>query len=206
MSRSTQVFVFGLIAAMLLVTLAVTGWRWDTYVEDGAFSKRKLMRYTFALVFMPLWLGLGAVAIKWTLTRPGLRLAEDTRRVAESSLIAATLLMVGVHLWTAAGAILGEPPGGEFGVRLVEAVTGIYFIMNANFSAKTSPPPGWPDPGRWIRATLRTGWVGVAAGVVILASAIAAPVEPMVWIVGGATLAYVVAAVLNHRGLGRKPA
>ncbi len=204
MRRSIQLFVFGLVAAMVLVTLAVATWLWDALAQAGGVPDRKLVIHSLALMFIPLWLGLGALAIKWMLTRPGLQIADDSRRVAENSLVAAALLAVGVHLWTAAAAVLGEPPGREFGVRLVEAVTGIYFIINANFAAKTSPPAGWPDPGRWIRATLRTGWVGVAAGVVILTSAIAAPVDWMIWVVGGSTLAYVAASVLNHLKF-RKP-
>ena len=206
MSRSTQLIVFGVIAAMALVTLGIIAWNWDAYGEPGAFSDRKLMGHTLVLVFMPVWLGLGALSMKWMLTRPTLQLADDSRRAAEVSLVSAALLCAGVHLWGAASAVIGEPPGREFGVRLLEAIAGIYFILNANFSAKTSPPQGWPDPGGWIRATLRTGWVGVPAGVVILVGAIAAPVESMIWIVGAATLAYVAAAVLNHLKFRRKPA
>ncbi len=138
--------------------------------------------------------------------RPKLPLADDVRRVSEISLIAATIFMACVYSWVAAAAVLGQPPGREFGGRVLEAATGVFFIVNANFAAKTSPPQGWPDPGRWIRATLRTGWVGVAAGLVILAGAIWAPPKLIVWIVLGATLAYVATAVLSHAGSGRKPA
>jgi hypothetical protein len=207
MSRFTRLFVIGAIAVMALVTLAVTAWRWEAYTQGGVFSDRKLMLNTFALVFLPLWLGLGAFATGWMLSRSNaaLPLAPDTRRVGENSLVAAALLTAGVHLWTAAGAVLGEPPGREFGGRLVVAIAGVFFILNANFVAKTSPPPAWPDPGRWIRATLRTGWVGVAAGLVILATAIMAPLGSMGWIVIGATVVYGLASVLNHLG-GRKTA
>jgi len=208
MSRSTRLFVFGLIAAMALVTLAVIAWRWDVYAQHGAFANRKLVLTTMALVFVPLWLGLGTLAINAMFARSmaAWPMADDQRRFTENSLIAAALLVAGIHLWIAAAVILGEPPGRAFSTRLIEAVTGIYFIINANFSTKTSPPQRWPDPGRWIRAKLRTGWVGVAAGLFILVSAIAAPVESMMWIVGGATAVWVLAAVLNHCGPRRKPA
>lgn len=206
MSRFTRLFVIGLIAEMALVTLAVAAWRWDAYVQVGAMSNNKLMASTFAMLFIPAFLALGALFIGWMFSRPGLRIADDTRRFGEKSLIAAGLLCAGIHLWAASGAVLGDPPGHAFGVRVIEAIAGIFFITNANLSAKTSPPPGWRDSGRWIRATLRTGWVGVAAGLVILAGAIAAPLGSMVWIVGGATLVYLATAVLGHLRLGRKPA
>ena len=120
MSRFTRLFVIALIAAMTLITLAVIAWRWDAYAQAGALSNRQLMVSTFALVFMPLWLGLGALTMQWMLTRPVMPVADDTRRVAGKSLIAAALLAAGVHLWAAAAAILGEPPGREFGVQALE--------------------------------------------------------------------------------------
>lgn len=209
MTRTTRLFVWSLIAAMALVTLGVLAWRADAFANPGGLTDRERLKLTgnaFALVFLPGWLALGTLFMMRTLARPKLRLADDQRRVAETSLVAASILMVGVYGWVVAGVVLGEPPGRAFGARLVEAIAGVFFIVNANFAAKTSPPQGWPDPGRWIRGALRTGWVGVAAGLAILAGAIWAPMKSMVWIVGGATLAYVASAVLNHVGRGRTPA
>lgn len=206
MSRFTRLFVIGLIAEMALATLAVTVWRWDAYAQAGALSNSKLVANTFALVLIPLCLSLGVFTVIGMCARARLRIADDTRRFTERSLIAAALLAAGVHLWAVAAAVLGDPPGREFGARLIEAIVGVYFIINANFSAKTSPPRGWPDAGRWTRSTLRAGWAGVAAGLVILAGAIAAPMASMGWIVGGASAAYLAVAVLGHLGLRRKPA
>ncbi|MET0275006.1 MAG: hypothetical protein ABW360_18620 [Phenylobacterium sp.] len=209
MSRSTRVFIWLLIAAMALVAVGILAWRADDFSNFGDLAhgeRRKLIGYSFALVFMPSWLALGAFGVGWMLNRAAVLIADDSRSVAEKSLIASAIFCAGVQVWIAFAAILGEPPGREFGGRLVEAIAGILFIVTANFVAKTSPPPHWPDPGRWSRATLRTGWVGVAAGVVILISAIAAPMSWVVWIVGGSTLVYGVVGVLSHLGARRKPA
>ncbi|MEO8114148.1 MAG: hypothetical protein ABI655_07210 [Phenylobacterium sp.] len=211
MTRKTQLFVWSLIVAMALVALGILVWRADDFANFAGLTHReriKLIGYTVALLFVPAWLALGTLATNWMFTRAMVAwpLADDQRRFAERSLIAAAIFSAGVQVWMAVAAVLGEPPGREFGVRLIEAIAGILFFITANFAAKTSPPQGWHDPGRWIRATLRTGWVGVAAGVVILVSAIAAPVGSVVWIVGGASGVYVLAGVLNHLGARRKSA
>jgi hypothetical protein len=209
MTRKTLLFVWSVIALMALVTLGILVRRADAYANFGGLTdpeRFRLTMNTFGLVFLPAWLGMGALFITWMLARPKFQLADDQRRVSEISLIVATIFMAAVYGWVATAPVFGELPGREFGGRLVEAMAGIFFIVSANFAAKTSPPQGWPYPGRWIRATLRTGWVGVAAGLVILAGAIWAPMKSMVWIVGGATLAYVLAAVLNHVRAARKPA
>jgi len=207
MSRRTRLFVWSVIAAMMLLTAGIAVWRADALTNLESLSKHARLNLTvntFGLVFLPAWLALGALGMNRMLAHPKLRLADDQRRFAERSLVSAAIFTGGVHAWLVAGAIIGEPPGRELGGRLVEAVAGVFFIVNANFAAKTSPPPEWPDPGRWIRATLRTGWVGVLAGGVILASAIFAPVEPMIWIVGGATAVYGAVGVLSHLNLRRK--
>jgi hypothetical protein len=209
MSRRTQVFVWSLIVAMALVAVGMLVWRADALANLGGLTDRERSRITktmFGLVFLPAWLAFGTLFMTYMLSRPKVRLANDQRRAGEISLVAATILVAGVQAWVAAGAVLGEPPGREFGARLIDAIAGVFFIVNANFAAKTSPPQGWPDPGRWIRATLGTGWAGVTAGLVILASAVWAPIMSMGWIAGGATLVYVLAAVLNHVGAARKPA
>lgn len=207
MTRTTRLFVWSVIAVMMLATAGVAVWRADAFANLESLSehaRRNLTANAFTLVFLPAWLALCTLGMTRALAHPALRLADDQLRFANRSLVSAAVFMAGVHVWVTTGAILGEPPGREFGGRLVEAVAGVFFIVNANFAAKTSPPPEWPDPGRWIRATLRTGWVGVLAGGVILASAIFAPVGPMVWIVGGATAVYVATSVLSHLNLRRK--
>ncbi len=53
---------------------------------------------------------------------------------------------------------------------------------------------------------LRIGWVGVAAGLVILVAAITVAFDQMIWIIFAACIAYLLAAVLQRRALHRKPA
>jgi len=210
MSRTLKLVLLAAVLEMTLVAVGVAVWRWDALANLDTLSRAALRRTlvgTFGLAFFPAWLALGAWLAAWKMARPGPRMASDTRRYHDVTLMAAAAFAVGVQAWTA-GLVLGVIPHNGFGLRLVEALSGVFFVVAGNFAAKTSPPigPGAPDPAVWARGMLRVGWVGVAAGLVIVIAAITVAINQMLWIIFAATVVYAAASVLQRRAMRPKPA
>ena len=208
MSRTLKLVLAAAVAEMTLVALALAAWRlqplgWSLEALAPTVRGRFLLA-TFMPAFFPAWLGPGSWLAVRKMARPGLTTAPDTRRYNQVTLMAAAAFAVGVQAW-GVGSILGIIPKDGVQIRIIEALSGVFLIVAGNFAAKTSPPTGEraPDPAAWARGMLRVGWVGVAAGLVILVAAITVALDQMIWIIFTATIVYVLAAVLQRRALHR---
>ena len=211
MSRTLKLVLIVAVIEMTLVAVGVAAWRlnaigWslESLPQPG---RGRFLVGTLMLGFFPAWLALFSWFAARKMARPGLKAAPDTRRFNEITLMAAAAFAVGVQAW-GVGSILGLIPKDGVQLRAIEALTGIFLMVAANFGAKTSPPTGdhAPDPAMWARGMLRVGWVGVAAGLVILIAAMTVALDLMMWVIATATLVYVAASLLQRRAMHRKPA
>lgn len=211
MSRTLKLVLIAAVLEMTLVALGVGAWRLDAIgwsLEALPESGRgRFLIGTLMPGFFPAWLALGSWLAARKCARPGLKAAPDARRFNEITLMAAAAFAVGVQAW-GVGSILGLIPKDGVQIRAIEALTGVFLMVAGNFGAKTSPPTGEraPDPAVWARAMLRVGWVGVAAGLVIVIAAITVDLDNMMWVIAAATLAYVASVLLQRRALHRKAA
>lgn len=210
MSRTLQIVLLVALLEMSAVALGVGVWRWNAVGDLSALSPAQRGRWwtgTLMMGFFPAWVALGAWIWSRQRRRSGLRFAADSRRHHEVTWLAAVALAVGVQLWLA-GTMLGLVPRAAMGVRLVEALAGVFIMVAANFAAKTSPPTGAraPDPAAWTRGMLRIGWAGVIAGLTIVVASITVDINQMVWIIFAATGANGAFAVWQQRAMRRRPA
>jgi len=207
MSRTVQLIVLAALLEMTALALGVGVWRWNTVGDLAALTSAQRGGWwtgTLSMGFFPLWVALGVVFWFRHRRRSGLQLATDALRHQQITCLAAVALAVGVQAWLAA-MMLGLIPQREIGLRLVEALTGVFVMVASNFAAKTSPPTGEraPDPAAWTRAMLRVGWVGVVAGLTIAVAAITVAINHMVWIIFAATFANAAHAYWQRRAIHR---
>jgi hypothetical protein len=210
MGRTLQLVVLVALIEMSAVALGVGVWRWNALGDLSVLTAAQRGRWwtgTLMMGFFPAWVALGAWIWTRQRRRSGLRFADDTRRHQQVTWLAAVALAVGVQLWLA-GTMLGLVPKAQIGVRLVEALAGVFIMVAANFGAKTSPPTGAgaPDPAAWTRGMLRIGWAGVVAGLVIVVASITVAISQMVWIIFAACAANIAFAVWQGRAMRRRPA
>lgn len=210
MSRTLKLVLLLALAEMTLLALGVGAWRWSHVGDLAALTEAQRGRWwtgTLGMFFFPVWVGGGSWLQARKLNQRGLVLAADSRRFTELTWMATLALAAAVQAWMA-GMMLGFVPQREVGIRIVEALTGVFFMVIGNFQAKTSPPSGAraPDPAAWTRGMLRIGWLGVTAGFAILVAAIVAPIDTMIWVIFTATLSYAGAALWQRRAMHRKPA
>lgn len=208
MSRMLKWTLVAAAVEMTLVAAAVSLARWQAlpaHAPDGAF--RMFWIVSGSMAFFPAWLSAGAWLTVRKMSRRGLLHAQDTLRHGEITLMGAAAMAVGVQAWLG-GTMLGVVPEKAIGIRLVEALTGVFIMVAGNFAAKTSPPTGEraPDAAAWTRGMLRIGWFGVAAGLIIVVAAIVAPIGVMVWVILGSTATYAFATVWQSRIIHRRPA
>lgn len=207
MSRTLKLVVLIGLLEMIAVALGVGAWRWNAVGDLGALTAAQRGRWwtgTLLMGFFPVWVMLGAWLQARHMGRSKLRMAADMRRHSEITLLAAVALAVGVQLWLG-GMMLGLVPERAIGVRLVEALAGVFIMVAGNFGAKTSPPTGdnAPDPAVWTRGMLRIGWASVIAGLVIVIASITVAINLMVWIIFAATGANAAFAVWQGRAVRR---
>jgi hypothetical protein len=210
MNRTLKLVVLAAVIEMSAVALGVGVWRWNTTGDLAALTEAQRGRWwigTLMMGFFPAWVGMGCWLWTRHLRRSGLRIAPDARRHQQVTWFAAVALAVGVQAWLAA-MMLGLMPKGEVGVRLVEALAGVFIMVAANFGAKTSPPTGAgaPDAAAWTRGMLRIGWAGVIAGLTIVVASITVAINQMVWIIFAASAANIAFAVWQGRAMRRRPA
>ena len=210
MSRTLKLVMLAALVEMSAVALGVGVWRWNAVGDLAALSPAQRGRWwtgTLGMGFFPVWVALGALQWSRHCRRAGLRMAADTLRHQEITWIAAVALAVGVQAWLA-GTMLGLVPEKAIGVRLVEALTGVFIMVAGNFAAKTSPPTGEsaPDPAAWTRGMMRIGWSCVIAGLIILVASITVAINQMVWIIFAATGANAAVTVWQRRAMHRRPA
>lgn len=209
MSRMLKLVLLAAFLEMALVTLGAAAWQWASLAgADNLRVARARLLLTPMMAFFPACLGFAVWLTTRQLAQYGRDMPPDTRRYNEITLVATAAIAVGVQAWGACTLLGLLPDNDEVGLRLVEALTGVFFMVTANFAAKTSPPTGkWaPDPAAWTRGMLRVGWVGVAMGLIIIICAATVAVQHMVWIVLAATAVYAGTAIVQHRAMYRKPA
>lgn len=210
MSRTLKLVVIAAVAEMILVALGVGAWRWNMVGDLAALTTDQRGRWwtgTLLMFFFPIWVTLGCWLAARKMNRPGLEMAADTRRHSDITWLSAVALAIGVQAWLAGG-MLGIIPKNAAGVRLVEALAGVFMMVAANFAAKNSPPKGAlaPPAAAWTRGMMRIGWAGVAAGLVVVVAAITVAIDRMVWIIIAATLANAGIAFWQVRAMYRQPA
>jgi hypothetical protein len=204
MSRTLKLVLLAAILEMFVVAIAAAAWHWDAIASaTDPQVRNKMLFSTGMFAFFPACLVFGSW-LTWKIARSGFPVAPDTRRYNEITLMAAAALAAGTQAWAVA-AVLGFIPKGGFGFRLIEALTGVFFMVAGNFVAKTSPPTGEhaPDPAAWTRGMLRIGWVGVAAGLAIIVASITVAIDQMIWVIFIASAAYLLVSVLQHRAMRR---
>jgi hypothetical protein len=210
MSRSLTWILMAFLAEMVAVAVGVTIWRsesWAAFADLSEARWKGLIASTAALAFCPAWLALGWWRLQRRIVAQQPSVTEDRRRFQRTSLLVVALFIVGIQAWLAAGVVTGVPPGGEFALRLILALVGVFLALVGNFQAKLGPPtgPDAPDPGLWTRSMLRHGWTAVLGGLLIVAGAALLPVGLIFWamVVVVAVLAFSarqnVRALLRHR-------
>jgi len=211
MSRSLTWILLAFMAEMVAVAVGVSIWRWETFAAFAELSehrRRGLLVTTSALVFCPAWFALGWWRLHRRMAAQRLHATEDRRRFQQTSLLVMGLFVVGAQAWLAAGVVMGVPPGGEFALRLLLALVGVFLAVVGNFQAKVGPPigAGAPDPGVWTRAMLRHGWTAVLGGTLIVAGAALLPVKLIFWAMVAVVAVLVFSARQNVRALLRNRA
>ena len=178
MNRVAKLICWLVVAVMTAVASAAIALRWPDIAHHRSGISPFGWRLAFALVFYPLWIA-GAVVLSERQLRPrGMRFSAGHIRLTETALVAASLLACGLDIWFAAifafkdGALLQVSPQ-----QVAVLLGGVFFAVLGNASAKSAPPvgPAAPNPGLWIRESLRNGWTVTLSGLVMIATAFAPP-------------------------------
>jgi hypothetical protein len=199
MSSKTRLLILALLAANLAIALAALVLRLGLVSAPPGLEVLNTPvtpRGVFALVFVPVWMGLGWAFMEWRLASRTLTPAADFRRISVNGFIAASLMVLCVQVWLSASVVMGAAPRPELVMRLMTAFVGALLAWQGNFYAKSSPPSGEkaPPPARWTRHILRIGWGMAIAGVALMVASAVLPLAILRW----ATLVCVVVLLANN--------
>ncbi|HEY3949220.1 hypothetical protein [Phenylobacterium sp.] len=175
MNRVAKLVCWLAIVEMIAVGIAAVAARWTDIIHHPQVISLFGWRIVFALAFFPVWAAYGLTRVERRLNPQGMVLSMAHRRMTEVGYAVICPLMAGMDTWFAAifakhQMLLNASPQP---VGLL--VGGALLVVFGNASAKFAPPtgPAAPDPGAWIRASLRNGWATVLSGLAIMAAAFA---------------------------------
>jgi hypothetical protein len=176
MNRLAKLTCWLMIAEMLVVATCAVAARWPDIAHHREAISFFNWRVLFGLWFLPAVLAYTALRIERRLRPEGMRLSADHHRLTEVGLVAVSLFFGAMQAWLAAIFVFRDPAVLHIGPQGVGILLlGAFLVIYGNASAKRSPPvgPAAPDPGVWIRASLRSGWTMVLLGICMMAAAFA---------------------------------
>jgi hypothetical protein len=201
MNRVAKLLCWFLIVEMIVVGFGAISSRWDDILHHPHAISAFGWRIVFALFASPVLAVYGVFRTERRLRRKGIEFSAGQREVTGTWMVASFIMVASMQNWFAAILakhqmlmLLNTSPQ-----PVAMLVGGALLILFGNASAKFAPPtgPAAPDPGAWIRASLRSGWTAVLSGIAFMAAAFA----PMG--VRAVVLLVVMAAMIANRGLLR---
>ncbi|MBS0334928.1 MAG: hypothetical protein JSS35_19320 [Proteobacteria bacterium] len=178
MTRLAKFTCWLIVAAMAAMAAAATVAQWPVLAHHPASLKPIGWRLLFSLWFYPGWIAAAILLSERRLRPKGMELSSDYRRFTQATLVVVALFSAAMQAWFAAMLLFRDLHvlhASPQGVSML--VGGAIFVIYGNSGAKLAPPtgPAAPEPGRWIRTSLRKGWAQVLMGMVMMAGAFASP-------------------------------
>jgi hypothetical protein len=176
MNRLARLCCWLLVVEMSAVAIAALAVRWRDIIHHSAAISLFGWRVAFCVGFFPAWMALGIWMTERSLRPRGMAFSASHHRVKETAAVATGLLMAGMQGWFAAYFAFHGAPMQQVSMQQAACFFGgLFFVLYGNASAKIAPPtgPAAPDPGSWIRKSLRNGWATVLAGIALMAIAFA---------------------------------
>ena len=206
MTRNTRLLILTVLIANIGIALgaiALKSGAWPApnglEVQVGPIPPRRVL----TMLLIPIWMTMFWGLVELRNARRALKPAADFTRISAYGFVVASLFCVVVELWFANALVTGSAPGRMLVVRLTTLFLGGLIAAQGNFLAKSSPPTGEkaPEPSRWTRHVLRTGWGMVLVGVGLVVSALTLPTSALPWAMPVAVVLLVVNVVANRRNL-----
>jgi hypothetical protein len=178
MNRLAKLCCWLAIAEMAAAAMVAIVVRWPDLAHHREHVSPMGWRLLVTLCIYPFWIGFAVLWAEHRLRLKGVQVSDDHRRLTETGTVAVGVLTAAAQTWLATifisrdwYVLYGSPQ------QIVMLVSGALFMVLGNATAKVSPPkgPAAPDPGVWIRVSLREGWVLVLSGIVMIAAAFAPP-------------------------------
>ncbi|MBS0364039.1 MAG: hypothetical protein JSR98_21915 [Proteobacteria bacterium] len=178
MTRLAKLTCWSIVAAMVAMAAGAMIVQWPVLAHHPAALKSLGWRVFFALWSYPVWIAAAILMSERRLKPKGMEYSPDYRRFSQTAVVVISLFAGVMQAWFAAifvfrdARVLHASPQ-----QVAMLIGGAIFVIYGNSAAKLSPPkgPAAPEPGRWIRTSLRRGWAIVLMGVVMMAGAFAPP-------------------------------
>jgi hypothetical protein len=197
-----------LAAATSITALAAVGRAWRTGALAAEGFRQPLLVAWSLLIPVVMWSVLAWTVRRFASDRP--ELAPDHKRHLQGALGVWFVVLTALEGWLAYNFLrLGPPPlDRESFARLAFVVMGVAMAVRGNFVAKVSPPTGAgaPDPGRWTRSMLKTGWTLTLIGAAMVIGAMVLPVRLLALSPVLIAPALITAAVAQRRALRTREA
>ena len=177
MNRIAKLFCWLAAGEMTAVAIAALAARWPDVAHHPETINLLGWRILIVLAVFPALATYGVVRTERRLRPEGMELSMAHRRMTEWGMAVNCVLFAGMHNWFAAifatRQMLLFNNASPQSVGLL--IGGALLVVYGNASAKLAPPkgPAAPDPGAWIRTSLRNGWAVVAVGMIMMIAAFA---------------------------------
>lgn len=191
-----------LLGLMVVIGVAAVGGRFAQGQPAESFARREIINMV-VLAGLPVLMAGGLMLVRWYISRPNPRMAEDLRRYTEVSLIATFMTATAFQLWQAM-TFLSGPFDNRMFIRFLAAWIGITLAIRGNFMAKAGPPSGEgaPAPAAFLRGMRRLGFSVVLIGAALVVSALTLPVKFVAFAMVTAALLLVAASGQQRRMAG----